>query len=121
MVQQVGEDHHFRSCDADAKLRGNRLEVGQREEAKAAQAEMPLGGGQADVALTEIVRRLRHGEQFDEPILRAWRLKSSHRQFMVRCVSRARSWKFFGGMKCPVSGKQALSDGNARWNGMDAR
>ncbi len=37
---------------------------------------MTVRGGQADVALAEVFRRFRHGEQFDEPILRAGRLES---------------------------------------------
>lgn len=84
MVQKIGERHHFRARNADAKLRGNGLVVSQREESETAQAEMAVGGGQADVTLRKVFRRFRHGEKLNEPILRAGRLESRHGELGIR-------------------------------------
>ena len=82
---------------------------------------MTVGRGQADVALTEIFRGLRHRKQLDEPTLRAGRLKPGHGQVFVRRVRRAGCGELFRWVKSPIGGEQALGDGNACRNGADAR
>ena len=83
-MEQIGESHGFGSGDGDAERCVDRLKLCEGKEAKAAQAEMALGGHDADIFPPEIGLRVRDGEQLDKPFRRARRMKADDGQVCRR-------------------------------------
>lgn len=85
-MEQIGKSHGFGSGDGDAERCVDRLKLCEGKEAKAAEAEMALGGHDADIFPPEIGLRLRDGQQLDKPFRRARRMKADDGQFVVGCA-----------------------------------